>query len=184
MFHSKRPLPFPRKHSFGFSMIEVLVTMLLISLALLGTSGLQAFALKLNQGAEFRTQAVLLASDMAERMEANKVGAVAGSYEYTCPTAATAASTACGPSGAVCTASALATYDLLQWQSAVASTLPQSTCSIAQTVTGNPSTYTINITWVDRQTDTTYDATSASSVVSTSGSGEVLTYQATRTIFN
>lgn len=172
--------PVPPGRNQGFSLIEVLVTMLLISLALLGTSGLQAYALKLNQGGQFRTQAVLLASDLSERMEANKSAAVAGNYVYTCPAAATPASAACGPSGAACSPSALATYDLLQWQASVASTLPQSTCAVVQSNPGNPSTYTISITWVDRQTDTTYN----SAAVSSSGTGEVLTYQASRTIFN
>lgn len=156
------------------------MTILLISLALVGTFGLQSFALKLNQNAQFRTQAVILASDLAERMEVNKAAAVAGNYVYTCPSPAAAVSNACGPAGALCQPAALATYDLLQWQAAVAVALPQSTCSVAQTTGGNPSTYTISLTWVDRQTDTTYDA----SAVSASGTGEVLTYKATRTIFN
>jgi type IV pilus assembly protein PilV len=177
--HSFSQLALPVR-SRGFSLIEVLVTMLLISLALLGTSGLQAYALKLNQGGQFRTQAVVLASDLSERMEANKAAAVAGNYVYTCPSAATVASSACGPTGAACSPSALATYDLLQWQATVASTLPQSTCSVVQTIPGNPSTYTITLAWVDRQTDTTYNA----AAVSSSGTGEVLTYQASRTIFN
>jgi type IV pilus assembly protein PilV len=160
-------------------LIEVLVTMLLISLALLGTSGLQSYAMKLNQGGQFRTQAVMLASDLAERMEANKSGAVAGNYVYACPIPAVATSTACGPAGAACGPAALATYDLLQWQNQVSTTLPQSTCSVVQSTTGNPSTYTISISWVDRQTDATYNA----SAVGASGTGEALTYQATRTIF-
>jgi type IV pilus assembly protein PilV len=172
--------PVPRIRQAGFSLIEVLVTMLLISLALLGTSGLQTFALKLNQGGQFRTQAVLLASDLSERMEANKPAAVAGSYVYTCPSPAAASSSACSPTGGACGPAALATFDLLQWQATVASTLPQSSCSVVQTGAGNPSTYAISITWVDRQADTNYNA----SAVDGSGTGEVLTYQASRTIFN
>jgi type IV pilus assembly protein PilV len=166
----------------GFSMIEVLVTILLISLALLGTSGLQAYALKLNQGAQFRTQAVLLASDLAERMESNKFGAVAGSYVYNCPATALAEITDCGPSGGACTPAKLAEYDLLQWRASVQNTLPKSVCSVTQTVTGNPSTYSISISWIDRQTNTNYDTTPGSTIVS--GTGEILTYTASRIIFN
>jgi type IV pilus assembly protein PilV len=170
--------PLSRLHNLGFSMIEILVTILLISLALLGTSGLQAYALKLNQGAQFRTQAVLLASDLAERMDANKFGAVAGSYVYNCPATAEVESTACGPGGGSCTPAALANYDLLQWRASVTNTLPASTCSVVQSAAGNPSTYTISISWVDRQANTNYD----NSVVS--GTGELLTYTASRIIFN
>ena len=48
-------LPNPHHAQCGFSMIEVLVTLLIISLALLGTAGLQAYSMRLNQGGQFRT---------------------------------------------------------------------------------------------------------------------------------
>jgi type IV pilus assembly protein PilV len=141
---------------------------------------MQSYAMKLNKGADFRSQAVMLASDLAERIEANKAGAISGAYQYTCPAIPAAISTACGPSGAACIASSLATYDLLEWRAQVASTLPQSACSVNLTTAGNPSIYSISITWVDRQSDVAYDA----SIVSQSGAGELLTYQTTRTVFN
>ena len=53
----------------GFSMIEILVTLLIIAMAMLGTAGMQAYALKVGQGGQFRNQAVFLAADMAERIE-------------------------------------------------------------------------------------------------------------------
>jgi type IV pilus assembly protein PilV len=126
----------------GFSMIEVLVTMLIISLALLGSAGLQAYALKTNLGGQFRNQAAFFVADIVERMEANKVQAVAGGY-----------TAACSPAN-------LAQYDLGNWQAALASGVPSGTGVITQTIAGNPSTYTITVNWVDRKTDTTY-ATSA-----------------------
>jgi len=168
----------------GFSMIEVLVTLAIISLALLGTAGLQAYSMKLNQGGQFRTQAVFLAADLAERMETNKAGAVAGSYVLATSNAAGALSTAC--TDAACGAVALATYDLSQWQNAVAASLPQATWAVAQTTIGNPSTYTITISWVDRQGDVTNAAFDAGSALGTNaaGTGERFFYTATRTIFN
>ena len=62
----------------GFSMLEILITLVIVATALFGTAGMQINAMRMNKGAEFRTQAVLLASDMADRMEANKVAAIAG----------------------------------------------------------------------------------------------------------
>ena len=145
-----------RSSQRGFSMIEVLVTMLIVSLALLGTAGLQAYSMRLNQGGQFRTQAVFLAADLAERIEANRTAAVAGSYVLATSSSANVLSTVC-QTGA-CAQSALATFDLSQWQNAVAASLPQASWSVAQTVAGNPSTYTITISWADRRADTSYSA--------------------------
>ena len=55
----------------GFTLIEILVTMVIMSGGLLGLAGLQATALRDNIGATLRTQAVLYANDIAERMRAN-----------------------------------------------------------------------------------------------------------------
>ena len=172
----------------GFSMVEVLVTLLIVALALLGTAGLQSYAMRLNQGAQFRSQAVFLAADLAERMEANRPGAVDGAYVLAPVSAATflggggAASTDCVAAG--CTAAALAAFDLSQWQSMVATTLPQSAWEVVQTVSGNPSSYTLTISWVDRLSDTTqasYQA-GASLGANAGGTGERFFYTATRSV--
>ena len=192
------PLPLtPRRaagFSCGFSMIEVLVTMLIISLALLGTAGLQAYSMRLNQSGQFRTQAVFLVADLAERMEANKAGAVAGNYVLANSSAANASSTAC--LDAACVPAALANFDLSQWQNAVASTLPQSSWTVTQIVSGNPSTYDIVVSWVDRRQEETADASGKKGIqysnfsasdgtgINATGTGERFFYRATRTIFN
>lgn len=138
----------------GFSMIEILVTLVVVATALLGTAGLQAYAMKTSKGSEFRNQAIFLSSDIVERMEANKVEAAAGNYVVAAGAAAAAASTACDV--AVCDATALRVYDLTNWQAAVAA-LPQGSGSIVLTTPGNPVTfapaiYTITVRWVDRAT--------------------------------
>jgi type IV pilus assembly protein PilV len=58
--------------SAGFSLIEVLVTLLLLSVGLLGLAGLQAGSVLAGIEAYQRTQALLLAEDMASRIAANK----------------------------------------------------------------------------------------------------------------
>ena len=163
--------PVTRKTQRGFSMIEVLVTMLIVSLALLGTAGLQAYSMRLNQGGQFRSQAVFLAADLAERMEANPLGATAGTnytanWDYATSGAydTSVVNTACavGP----CAPDVLANFDKSQWQNAVAATLPQASwmvcvdansdgvCDVGP-VLSDPITYTITISWVDRRTETT-----------------------------
>ena len=162
----------PRPAQRGFSMIEVLVTMLIISLALLGTAGLQGYSMRLNQGGQFRSQAVFLVADLAERMEANKPGVAAGTYNLPLANAANALSTAC--LDAACVQGNLAAFDLSQWQNAVAASLPQSSWRVVNAA-GNPAVVTITINWVDRRTNTQYG---------TAGTGETFSYTATRTIFN
>lgn len=168
----------------GFSMIEVLVTLLIISLALLGTAGLQAFSMRLNQGGQFRTQAVFLAADLAERIEANKLGAVEGNYVMALSSTVSTADNSC--SDRQCVTAELAPYDLSQWERLVAASLPRASWAVAQTVPGNPSTYTITIGWVDRRNDVTnaaFDST-VQTGSDASGTGERFFYTATRTVFS
>jgi type IV pilus assembly protein PilV len=56
----------------GFSMIEVMVTILIVSFGLLGIAGIIVNSLKHNQGAYTRTQASILANDIIGRMRANR----------------------------------------------------------------------------------------------------------------
>jgi type IV pilus assembly protein PilV len=154
----------------GVSLIEILVTLMIVALAMLGAVGLQAHALRLNQGGQFRSQAVFLAGDLAERIEANKAAAVAGSYEVADTSAAPPSSTAC--TAGACSEDQLADYDLALWQNAVYSALPQASWLVERTTTGNPSVYKITIRWVDRGSNTTYG----------SGFDNTFSYVATRTV--
>lgn len=158
----------------GFSMIEVLVTLLVISLALLGTAGLQAYAMRLNQGGLMRTQAVIMVSDMAERMEANRLGVTGGAYLLAADDSQNCTAGPCDPTQ-------LAAFDLAQWQAAVDNALPQGSTLIERSSV-TPLVYTIRIGWVDRLTDVKYaaggDATGVGA--NTAGTGERFFYTATR----
>ncbi len=57
--------------SSGFSMIEVLVTTLVLALGILGTSALQIMGLKGTDAAHYRTVATFIANDMADRIRMN-----------------------------------------------------------------------------------------------------------------
>ena len=70
-------------HSKGFSMVEVLVTMVLILIGLVGLAGLQAKTSAAEMEGYQRVQAMLLAQDMADRIAARKGSAssyVANNY--------------------------------------------------------------------------------------------------------
>jgi len=61
----------------GFSLIEVLVAIVLLSIGMLGLSALQARATLMGIESYQRTQALLLAQDMLDRIRANKPDAAA-----------------------------------------------------------------------------------------------------------
>lgn len=131
-------------------MLEVLVSLVLIAVALLGMLGLQINALKLSKGATFRTQAVLLSDEIAERIESNKIGATAGNYVVaTVSSTPVVAGTNCVSTA--CDSTQLAVFDLAVWQVRIAAALPGSSWQITNPVAGNPSTYSIVVTWQDRR---------------------------------
>lgn len=60
------------RHARGMTLIEVLVTLVIISVGLLGVAALQITTVRNNQDAYVRSQAAMLAGDMLDRMRANR----------------------------------------------------------------------------------------------------------------
>ena len=106
------------RHSMqGFTLLEVLVAVLVMSIGLLGLAGLMASSLKNSHSAYQRTQATWLAYDVLDRMRANRQVALAGGYNLALKAA---------PGG-----NGLAKDDLAEWDTALAGTLPDGDGSIA-----------------------------------------------------
>lgn len=101
----------------GFTLLEVLVAIVVLSIGLLGLAGLMASSLKNSHSAYQRTQATWLAYDALDRMRANRQVALAGGYNLALGAA---------PGG-----SALAKDDLDEWDTALTNTLPAGDGSIA-----------------------------------------------------
>lgn len=91
----------------GFSMIEVLVTIVILMIGLLGLAGLQGKAMTAQMEAYQRSQALILLKDMADRINANRKNAA--SYVTALGTGA-----ACPAAGAT-----VASTDLNQWCNAL-----------------------------------------------------------------
>lgn len=101
----------------GLSLIEVLVTTVVLGLGILGTSALQLTGIKGTDSAHYRTVATMIANDMADRIRANSAGVELGDYAtdadnpISCPGQ---------PSGfldcnsSACTAAQLALFDKYQ----------------------------------------------------------------------
>lgn len=106
--------------SRGFTLIEILIALLVLSLGLIGLAMLQATGLRYNNESYMRSQATILAYDIIDRMRANKTAADAGSYcldsqTPTCETKAVPTKETCGDTGGCSSNSKLATYDVSQW---------------------------------------------------------------------
>ena len=64
----------------GFTLIEMLIALLVLSIGLLGMAGLQAYSLRNNTSAYHRSQANALVYDILDSMRTNRTSALEGSY--------------------------------------------------------------------------------------------------------
>jgi type IV pilus assembly protein PilV len=108
----------------GFTLLEVLIALLVLSIGLLGLAALQTTGLRSNQMASMRTLATQFAYEITDRMRANPDGV--GDSEYVITTAQAPAATS---------ATGTALNDLTAWRNNVAR-LPNGTSSISQCDTG------------------------------------------------
>jgi type IV pilus assembly protein PilV len=70
-----------RRRNSGFTLLEVLVALVVLSIGLLGLSGLQTLGLRNNHSAMLRSQATLATSEIIDRMRANRGAATDGRYD-------------------------------------------------------------------------------------------------------
>ncbi len=141
----------PVKHQSGFTLIEVLISMVIVSIGVLGLAGIQLTGLRNNQSSFFRTQATQLAYDITDRMRANPPGLDNGDYNNQ-------AATADDCEANVCTSAQMAGYDLAQWNQAIQA-LPLGAGTVC--VDSTPATaacddtgesYVIRVSWDDGRT--------------------------------
>jgi type IV pilus assembly protein PilV len=109
-----------RRNHRGFTLLEILVALLVLSIGLLGLAGLQTFSLRNNHSALLRSQAVVLAYDALDRMRSNRDQAMlAAGSAYNTSYSQAAGSYSATDCSSNCTSSALATYDLAAWKADV-----------------------------------------------------------------
>lgn len=103
----------------GATLIEVLISLLILAIGLLGMTGLQTVSLRNTQSAYLRTQASIASNDIVERIRANLQGVEANNYDANAGAATAACNTIAG-----CTAGQLAANDIAEWKLALAADLP------------------------------------------------------------
>ena len=101
----------------GNSMIEVVVTILVISLGLLGLAALQITAMRYQRISSQRSEATQSVHDLGERIRANRLGVMSGHYLHTTAYATTVSNQSAIPTCAKekCTSKEIAQIDLAQW---------------------------------------------------------------------
>ncbi|MDH3637752.1 MAG: type IV pilus modification protein PilV [Gammaproteobacteria bacterium] len=129
----------------GFTLIEVLVSIVVMAIGLLGLAFLQAQGMAFNTTSYTRTQATFAAYDLMDRMRANPVAALTGAYNAN---AAPTTFTDCDVVGAGCDTAQLAAFDLARWFAQLQTDLgPSATADIVFT---GPNLYSITLTWTDK----------------------------------
>jgi len=73
--NNPRKIPGTSRRNAGFSLIEVLVSIVILMMGLLGLAGLQTRALTMQMESYQRSQALILLKDMADRINANRANA-------------------------------------------------------------------------------------------------------------
>jgi len=132
----------------GFTLLEVLIALLVLSIGLLGLAALQTVGLRSNQMATMRTQSVQMAYDMSDRMRANPAGVDAQDYVLAATGVVPTISRDCAVNE--CTPAQMAAYDLGTWLDRII-TLPGGLTGgrgrITRDASGAIVTHTITVFW-------------------------------------
>ena len=138
------PMAQARRRADGFTMVEAMVALVVLAVGMLGIAGLYVTTLRSGGGAIYRMQAVNLASDLADRIRANRTAKMA----YLNP----AADNNCyGAASVNCGSALMAANDLFVWQQQIAAILPSGNgvlIVVPGAVATGPFIYTITITWL------------------------------------
>ena len=128
-------------HETGFTLIEAMVSLVVLSVGMIGIAALYAQGLGAGRTAQYRTEAVNLVGDMADRIRANRLGGAAYG--------GAPANNGCDPqTGAVnCTPVQMAAHDLFLWNQQVQQRLPNGVWQIIVNPAAVPPSFQIQVTW-------------------------------------
>lgn len=127
----------------GFTLVEVLIAMIVMSVGLLGIAGLYLHSIQAGRTSVFFHQAVVLTGDIADRIRANPSAGV--NYQ------AVGQPHGCINGGVDCTPTEMAQNDINIWDAQAFDTLPGGAVGIVYTDNGGvtPDTYEITVSWTE-----------------------------------
>lgn len=128
----------------GFTMVEVLVSIFVLSLGVIGVAGMQLNAMRVSQQSSYQTVALQLASEMADKMRSNDAQMkladslnpfLAVNYNAATDGAPTAPNKICYSSAADCNAEELAKFDIYELETRIRDVLPGGRITICRDTT-------------------------------------------------
>jgi type IV pilus assembly protein PilV len=147
----------------GASLIEILITMLIVSFALLGVAGMQLTSVRYSQASIYRETASNLAQSMIEKISANSLalGETDDSSAYRADDGYAAATTivsdpGCGLGTTLCTTAESAQRDLREWRLALQRELPGGRGALQPVTSGgltSPTTRRVIVMWLEKAKD-------------------------------
>ncbi len=125
----------------GFSLVEVLIALIIMSVGMLGIAGLYVQSMQAGRTSMFRHHAVTLAGDVADRIRANPRAGIA----Y----AGAGANNNCVAAGIDCNEAQMAANDIFIWDQQALDSLPNGDVVVQFDNAVNPPLYTIAISWTE-----------------------------------
>lgn len=129
----------PFNQTKGFSLVEVLITVLVLSIGMLGIAGMQTTSLRLSSEAHLRSQATEIAYDLFARIRANP----AADYTVANP----------GNGNCIdqeCTPDQIRDFDLTFWNNQLVNQFPNGVATITSNDVDNVTYIQLTINWYER----------------------------------
>ena len=139
------------RHVSGFTLIEVLIALVILSVGMLGIAGLYVHSMQAGRTSIMRHNAVTLAGDIADRIRANPRAGPA----Y----ALAGANNNCVDGGINCTLGQMAANDIFLWDQQATNSLPNGTVTIVFNNGVAPPTYQITVAWTEPGVNLNYSIT-------------------------
>jgi len=152
-----------RPRQGGFTLLEVLIALLVLSIGLLGIGKLMMLSARANDSAYMRSQATALGYTMLDAMRANRQAAIVQTYD-TAMGVFPGGLQPCGTVAAPCNSGQQAQNDLFLWGTSLGTALPLGQGSVVTALVPAPGTGANNVTatvtvqWADKVAEQSFGA--------------------------
>jgi type IV pilus assembly protein PilV len=157
-----------RRIDGGFTLLEVLIALLVLSVGLLGIGKMMLLSARANDSAYMRSQATALAYTMLDAMRANRAASLSQGYDTA---QVVPIQLACASAAPGCTSGQVAQNDTFLWNQSLATALPNGAGTVVTVTAPDGSTgadnvtATITVTWSDKVAEQSFgDPTAAGNI--------------------